>query len=175
MIPGKAGRMMRFLKNRDGASGLFLAVFSAWAFYSADSFSRSSISTYGNPAVVPRIVTAIIFVLAVLILLDGVKEMKTRPADLEISAQKKRDAKEQLPEIMTFLLLTIYVMTIKKIGFVITTAAYLFLQMFILSCFDTKRIWLFLLIACIISPALFYGFRTFFDVLLPAGALGWNP
>lgn len=166
---------MRFLKNRDAVSGLFLTAFSVWAFFSSNSFGKSSISTYGNPAVVPRIVTAVIFVLAVLIMMDGVKEVKVQPADEKASGWKKVGSKEHLPEIMTFLLLTIYVVTIKEIGFVITTAVYLFLQMFILSCFNTKQIWLFLLIACFISPALFYGFRTFFDVLLPAGVLGWNP
>lgn len=167
--------MMRFFKNKDAASGIFLVVFSIWAFCSTSAFGKSSISTYGNPAVVPRIVTIVIFVLASLILMDGVKEVKRQEIGGETLEQGSLFSKERLPELMTFLLLVIYVVTIRAIGFVITTAVYLCLQMFILSCFDTKKIWLFLLIACIISPALFYGFRTFFDVLLPAGVLGWNP
>ena len=54
---------MRFFKNKDAASGIFLVVFSIWAFCSTSAFGKSSISTYGNPAVVPRIVTVVIFVL----------------------------------------------------------------------------------------------------------------
>lgn len=166
---------MRFFRNKDAVSGLFLTVFSVWALYSTSAFASSSISAYGNPAVVPRITILIILVLSVLILSDGVRAMRGQATAGEAGCKKQTFLKEQLPEILTFLLLAVYVILIKPVGFVITTAVYLGLQMYILSCFDRKKIWLFALIACVISPALYYGFRTCFDVLLPAGILNWNP
>lgn len=166
---------MKFLRNKDVVSGTFLAALSVWAFLSSGAFAWSSISAYGNPAVVPRIVAGIIFILAVFICWDGVKNASAKDGDIVREERGGLWGKEQLPELFTFLLLCVYVLALKQIGFVIATAVYLCLQMFVLSCFDIRKLWLFLITAVIISPALFYVFRTFFDVLLPAGILGWNP
>lgn len=164
---------MRFLRNKDAVSGAFLIIFSAWAFYATEAFASSSISSYGNPSTVPRIVIIAIFLLAIWILLDGIKQI--REANGQEEKKDNRPWVERLPEILTLLLLAAYVIALRSVGYVISTTLYLFLQMFVLSCFEKRKIWLFLLIACIVSPLFYFLFRVCFNVFLPAGILNWNP
>lgn len=161
--------MKRLLGNKDSISGLFILLFAIWAFRSTGEFAQSSISSYGNPAIAPRVTLVIVIGLAALIMLDGLRQTDVGAAESTVG---KKKGLESLPEPLTFALILVYVIVLKPVGYVIATSVYLCLQMFILSCFDRKKIWQFLIISCLISPLLFYGFRAFFNVLLPAGILG---
>ncbi len=164
--------MKRLIRNKDCVSGLLIFLLAAWAFHSTGAFAQSSLSSYGSPAVVPRVVLTIIMGLAVLITLEG---LRRAGAQGEHDTERKGNRLEKLPEPLTLALMIVYVIALKPVGYVIATTVYLCLQMYVLSCFDRRKIWQFLLIACVISPLLFYAFRSFFSVLLPAGILGWNP
>lgn len=167
---GEIFTMMKYLKNKDFVSGLTLVLLSIIGFFSTNKFNVSSISSFGNPATVPRLVLLLLFIMSALTMIGAIRR--------ENGSDEKGEARsleQKLPEYLTFVLLVVYVFTVKPIGYVISTAIYLFLQMYVLSCFEKKRIWVFALIAIIVSPLLFYIFRAFFDVLLPAGILGWRP
>ena len=163
---------MKKIKNKDTISGLFLVILSVAAWFGTNNFNRSSISSYGNPATVPRAAIAILFVFAVLILADGLKGKET---EAEAEKDSTHSIKYRLPEISTYILIVLYVAFLKPVGFVISTAVYLFFQMLALSCFDVKNCWKYAIIALLVSPVIFYIFRVFFNVFLPTGLLNWNP
>ena len=127
--------MKRLVRNKDSLSGLLILLFAAWAFHSTGAFAQSSLSAYGSPAVVPRVVLAMIMGLAVLIMLDGLRQTEI-PA--ENDTEKKEKRLEKLPEPLTLVLMIAYVLALKPVGYVIATIVYLCLQMFVLSCFDRK-------------------------------------
>lgn len=162
--------MKKYLKNRDFVSGFVLVLLSVIGFYSTNKFNVSSISSYGNPATVPRIILILLFIMSALTMVGAI-----RKENGEGENREERSLEQKLPEYLTFVLLVVYVFTVKPIGYVISTAIYLLLQMYVLSCFEKRRLWLFALIAIMVSPLLYYIFRAFFDVLLPAGILGWRP
>jgi|GEM_PF-6304091 len=162
--------MKKYLKNRDFVSGFVLVLLSVIGFYSTNKFNVSSISSYGNPATVPRIILILLFIMSALTMVGAIRKENGDGENRE-----KRSLEQKLPEYLTFVLLVVYVFTVKPIGYVISTAIYLLLQMYVLSCFEKRRLWLFALIAIMVSPLLYYIFRAFFDVLLPAGILGWRP
>ncbi len=165
---------MKKLTNKDIVSGVFLIVLSVAAWFATNQFDKSSISSYRNPATVPRAVITILFVFAIMILADGIKESRLSYQS-ETEVEKTFSFRSRLPEILTYILIALYVTLLKPIGFVITTSVYLFLQMFVLSCFDVKNCLKFAIIALFVAPALFYIFRVFFNVFLPTGLLNWNP
>lgn len=162
---------MKLLKNKDLISGALLLALSVWAFVDTEKYNVSSISSYGNPATVPRFVIAIIFIMAVVILTDGIKQLK----HAETEQEEVKPFKEYLPVVITFILLAAYVTCLRLVGFVISTFVYMILQMFTLSCFDKKRLCIYLIIACVTAPLLYWVFRSLFNVMLPAGILHWNP
>ena len=162
--------MKKYLKNRDFVSGFVLVLLSVIGFYSTNKFNVSSISSYGNPATVPRIILILLFIMSALTMIGAIRKENGDGENRE-----ERSLEQKLPEYLTFVLLVVYVFTVKPIGYVISTAIYLLLQMYVLSCFEKRRLWLFALIAIMVSPLLYYIFRAFFDVLLPAGILGWRP
>ncbi|MBR1918037.1 MAG: tripartite tricarboxylate transporter TctB family protein [Spirochaetales bacterium] len=162
--------MKKYLKNRDFVSGFVLVLLSVIGFYSTNKFNVSSISSYGNPATVPRIILILLFIMSALTMVGAIRKENGDGENRE-----ERSLEQKLPEYLTFVLLVVYVFTVKPIGYVISTAIYLLLQMYVLSCFEKRRLWLFALIAIMVSPLLYYIFRAFFDVLLPAGILGWRP
>ena len=162
--------MKKYLKNRDFVSGFVLVLLSVIGFYSTNKFNLSSISSYGNPATVPRIILILLFIMSALTMVGAIRKENGDGENRE-----ERSLEQKLPEYLTFVLLVVYVFTVKPIGYVISTAIYLLLQMYVLSCFEKRRLWLFALIAIMVSPLLYYIFRAFFDVLLPAGILGWRP
>ena len=164
---------MRIVKNRDVVSGSLLFVLALWALYDTRKYDVSSISSYGNPAVVPRFVITIVLILAILILADGVKLLKQAGAEKVV--EPKRSGKELLPIVFTVIILSAYILCLKQVGFVVSTIIYMSLQMYILSCFDRRKLWMYFLIAFVTTPLLYWMFRTFFNVLLPAGVIPWYP
>ena len=163
---------MKRLKNKDFISGLLLVILTLFAWFSTKNFDKSSISAYGNPATVPRVIIIILFAFAVMIMIDGLKK---KNEDNKTKSKDPVPLIQKLPELLTFILLTLYVALLRKVGFVITTAVYLFFQIFVLSNFNIKKSWQYALIAVIVSPILYYLFRVYFNVFLPAGVLNWNP
>ncbi|MDY8108141.1 tripartite tricarboxylate transporter TctB family protein [Fulvimarina sp. 2208YS6-2-32] len=73
---------------------------------------------------------------------------------------------------LTLALVALYTALLRPIGFPFATAAYLFLQFWLLTPKDTKPPFgLYALIAGVASGAIFLLFRYAFDLLLPAGPL----
>ena len=161
---------MKYLRNKEILSGAFLVILSVILLFSTESFNTSSISAYGNPATVPRIILVLLAVISVMILISGILKVR-KEGDTDESA--KPDMNERLPFILTFILIAVYILSVSILGYIVSTTIYLFLQIFILSCFSKKRLVLNVIIAIGTSVILFCIFRYGFDVFLPRGIFGF--
>ena len=161
---------MKYLRNKEILSGAFLVILSVILLFSTESFNTSSISAYGNPATVPRIILALLAVISVMILISGILKVQ-KEGDTDESA--KPDMNERLPFILTFILIAVYILSVSILGYIVSTTIYLFLQIFILSCFSKKRLVLNVIIAIGTSVIVFCIFRYGFDVFLPRGIFGF--
>ena len=161
---------MKYLRNKEILSGAFLVILSVILLFSTESFNTSSISAYGNPATVPRIILVLLAVISVMILISGILKVR-KEGDTDESA--KPDMNERLPFILTFILIAVYILSVSILGYIVSTTIYLFLQIFILSCFSKKRLVLNVIIAIGTAVILFCIFRYGFDVFLPRGIFGF--
>ena len=161
---------MKYLRNKEILSGAFLVILSVILLFSTESFNTSSISAYGNPATVPRIILVLLAAISVMILISGILKVR-KEGDTDESA--KPDMNERLPFILTFILIAVYILSVSILGYIVSTTIYLFLQIFILSCFSKKRLVLNVIIAIGTSVILFCIFRYGFDVFLPRGIFGF--
>ena len=74
--------------------------------------------------------------------------------------------------VATIVVFTAYVLLMKPVGFIITSAVYLFLQMLILCPKEKRNSILFAVISVVCAVAIYYIFRNGLNVMLPAGILG---
>lgn len=160
---------MKLYKNKDIVSGTALMLFASWLFMSSFGIKVSAVSKYGA-TLVPKLTACIIFILGALVVIDAAKVLKANV--VQNGANDRKTFQTQLPIYLTFVALAIYVLLIEKVGFLIMTAFYLFSQMFILSCFEKKKILLYMFISVFSASAMYIVFRNFFNLLLPAGILG---
>lgn len=65
----------------------------------------------------------------------------------------------------------IYILVYNFVGFVISSAVFLFVQMLILSDKTNRKIWLFALIAVVLPIFVYFLFTRAFSLLLPSGLL----
>ncbi|GGB38990.1 hypothetical protein GCM10011409_15650 [Lentibacillus populi] len=74
--------------------------------------------------------------------------------------------------LITTVLIVLYILLMPIIGFLITTAVYLFIQFCLLGQRKYWNIPLFLILSILTSVIVYYVFRLGFEVMLPAGILG---
>lgn len=176
-------------KYEDIFSGFFLLVVSAIMFVATFSFQALT-TTFVGPAFMPQIISVTIAIFSLVIIASGFKKAKNTKAETQAdglteTAEEKGTGEEVyagefLEEkesgykavLITLAAMAIYIFLIPIIGFLITTAIYLFVQMLIL-CHKTKiRIALFAVISVVSSVLIYYLFRNVFFVMLPTGIIG---
>jgi hypothetical protein len=68
--------------------------------------------------------------------------------------------------------MALYALLITKVGFLITTTVYLFIQINILSPKQSRKHLMFAIISVVASVVIYYIFVKVFNLMLPAGILG---
>ncbi|GHV34886.1 hypothetical protein FACS1894187_06430 [Synergistales bacterium] len=112
---------------------------------------------------VPKIVAAVFMSLSMLLLvLTLLKERKVA------AAKTNEDIKGG---VLTILALIAYVFLFDGLGFLLSTALYLFVQITILSDAKNRRLPLFCVISVVTPTIIYFLFVKGFDLILPAGIL----
>lgn len=157
---------MKYLKEKywDLYAGIILFLFSGALYYGGMTVRMIEISRYGS-GFFPKILAILLAATSVFIILAG----RRKALGSEESAKDDTHWKGVLS---TFVLMLAYMALIPKLGFMLTTAAYLFLQMNILSGKEHRKLGLFALVALVASPAIYFTFVKAFKLMLPAGILG---
>ncbi len=154
-------------KYWDLASGIFLLVFSVVLFIGAKNVKTLSVSSVGS-GTFPSIIAVILAIVSVAIIVGGVK--KARGPD---EKSKAAEGKPRMWAVLaTFAIMAIYATLMPTLGFMITTAAYLFAQMYIMAAKEHQKPVLFGIISVVASVSIYYMFVKVFSLMLPAGILG---
>ncbi|MDW0116126.1 tripartite tricarboxylate transporter TctB family protein [Sporosarcina thermotolerans] len=161
-------------KIRDVQSGIFLLVVSVIMFSATLSFKKLT-STAVGPAFMPQIIAGLIALMAIAIIIQGIRSVKAeREKESSADAVVEKDPKDEVtyrPVILSFILMAVYVVVLPFVGFLITTAVYMFTQMMILSDKPERRWLLFAVVSVVSSATIYYVFRNVFYVMLPNGFL----
>ncbi len=165
---------MFFKKFGDIVVGIFFAVVGAAMIILAKALPKSKVMDIG-PDFMPTVIGAVILVLALTLLFLSVKNFKMHVKELEASNYK--DTSDYKRVILSILLVLVYVLTMKPIGFIITTLVYLFLQMYVLAPEENrtkKDVITLLIIDVVFTFIVFFLFRYGFKIVLPAGIFTIN-
>lgn len=158
---------MTLLKEKywDLCAGIFLFLFSGLLYYGGMTVKTLEVSSFGS-GFFPKILAVLLALTSASIIFTGYK--KAKGAD-----EAEGDAKTHWKGVLlTFVLMLGYMSLIPFLGFMITTAAYLFLQMNILAGDHSRKHVQFAVVSVISSVVIYYTFVNVFRLMLPAGILG---
>lgn len=161
-------------KIRDVQAGIVLLFVSVIMFSATLSFKKLTTSLVG-PAFMPQVIAGLIALMSIAIIVQGVKSVKASRAEKSstdaVVEEKPKEEVTYRPVILTFVLMAVYVAVMPFVGFLITTAVYMFIQMMILSDKPERKWLLFVVVSLVASATIYYVFRNVFYVMLPSGFL----
>lgn len=160
-------------KTKDLVTGLAGLALSAFYILCAQSISvfEGVGATAINSRTLPILWGVCLAVLSMLLLLRYFRSPKS-----EKSAEKKGKAeplRAKLAVPATFLLLTLYVLLMKPVGFVLTTGLYLFAQMLVLAPKEKLKTWFAAVLSVVLAVGIYLVFSRLLNVPLPAGILAF--
>lgn len=111
-----------------------------------------------------------VFVSSLLIIVSGVKLLREKGIDLEVKKLNKREVL-RVGELIA--LLTVYVFIITSIGYLVTTAIFMFIVMCVMNKENnTRRSYLIhLTISLLFSGLVYFVFTVFLNISMPTGIL----
>jgi putative tricarboxylic transport membrane protein len=160
--------------SKDVYASAFLILASIVMYIASNSIKKLTVSKIGADFA-PKLVAIAILILSILYLINSIKQLKSPKAEAAVEentevAEKKKVS--PLSVLATVGLLFLYIALLPYIGFLITTAIYLFAQMYLLAEKKQRKIWLFLVVSIITSVFVYFIFKSVFYLQLPAGILG---
>lgn len=157
-------------KKIDLIAGIVLALFSIWYYVASmgikvfAGFGKSMLSS----ATMPKVWAVCMFLLAMALIVRSLRfKGKTRAAEAATEGffSKNREV------FATFGALFLYVASMNYVGFIISSAVYVFLQTVILMPKAKRNYKVAALIGVVSAPVLYYFFVYCLAVLLPSGTL----
>lgn len=159
---------MFFKKYGDIVVGVFFMVLSVVLMVMAQMLPKSKVMEIG-PDFMPMVIGVLTFILAAVLTILSIKNFKMHSAEIDPDSIPDCDYKRVLSSII---LVLIYVFILQPVGFIISTLAFLFLQMLVLSPDDErgkKDMIKLAVIDVIFTLVVFFLFRYGFKIVLPAG------
>lgn len=162
--------------RNDLIPGIVLAILSAgYLFLSGqvDVFKESG-ATPLDSRFIPRLWGTALLILSIILIIRGLRTRKN-----EIAAGKQNSIeilgilKEKREVILSFAMLTVYIIMMEPVGFLISTALYIDIQTMILTPKEKRNFIKPLLVAILFACVIDSVFVQFLNVMLPAGLIGF--
>jgi len=159
-------------RKRDLYLGIGFLLFSIGVWIASLSIKHLVVARISS-SFVPQLAAIILAILSIILILQSVfgapkSSAETEPAaEQEDQSVSKRKRRVQL----TFLLILFYLLFLEPVGFLITTALYLFFQFWVLSRRKPNLV-VYAITAISTSVIIYYLFVKVFVLFLPAGILG---
>ena len=149
------------LKNKEFILGLIMIVVSI-IYFIMTSQLPDKVGQKIDSKTLPFLISGFMFVLGILQIIKGLK------VDV-IEAVEKTD---RVNLIKTVVLLILYIALFSRLGFIISSALFIFFQIILLTPpTEKKNYLLFAIIAIVSSVAVYFIFKEAFDIFLPQGIL----
>ena len=160
-------------RYKDLIGGLFwlgIAVVMYIASFDMKTLTIGATSTsFVGSGFMPRLVAFAMAFFSAIVILRGVKNL--RNTTTAVTGTSSNTMAEYLPVLVSIGLLALYILSIEKVGFLITTVMYLLGQMMILAVPEHRRPLMFLVISLLCSTTIYYTFTEVFYLMLPEGRL----
>lgn len=163
--------------RNDLLTGIIFCLFSGAYFFMAtriavpDSLKASLL----DASSIPKLWGGMMFILGVIILIRGVLKMNSAkkegytPDNSNMMAKFKKSVWEARSAIAMFVILALYIACLQSVGFLVSTIAFLFLEFFVLTRKEERKLWVIVLMALVFGVAIYSLFKYGFNMPLPRG------
>lgn len=163
--------------KNDLLTGLVFCLFSGAYFIMATQIAIPSSlkSSLLNASSVPKLWGAMMFILGVIILIRGVMKMNGakkdgyNPPKGDLVEKMKKSVWEARSAIAMFVILFVYIAVLQSLGFLLSTIVFLFLEFFVLTRKEERKLWVIVLMALVFGVAIYVLFKYGFGMPLPRG------
>lgn len=163
--------------KNDLITGIIFCLFSAAYFIMATQIAipNSLKSSLLDAASVPKLWGGMMFVLGIVILVRGVCKMNGAkkegyfPPKGGQFEKLKKGIWEARSAIAMFVILFVYIALMQSLGFLLSTIGFLFLEFFVLTRKEERKLWVIALMAVVFGVAIYALFRYGFNMPLPRG------
>jgi uncharacterized membrane protein len=155
---------MRITKYRDIFSGILFLILSAIIMTSSYSI-KTTIPGRLGAEFMPQVVAIIMGLLSILLIATGLLTLKKQSAETSETINKK----DLLQVLALLTVVTIYVLILKRVGFIISSMVFLFAAFTVMSPKEKRKYLLFGILSVVLSIGIYYLFRYVFLIFLPAG------
>jgi len=163
-------RMHLETRKRDLFIGIGFLLLSIGVWIASFSIKRLVVSRIGS-AFVPQLAASLLGILSIILIVQSVAAKSKAVPEASQKEKPEVSAESRKRVLLTFLLILLYLALLEPVGFLITTAFYLFFQFLVLSR-KKPNLPLYGLIAVSTSIIVYYLFVKVFILFLPAGILG---
>lgn len=168
------GKIIRFLQVYQNIviGGIIIAFSGAMLFASTsirvDKFSSSPVD---NAAFLPRLIFGILIVIGIVLIVMGAQDMKKNKAKVLEGEALEKASVETLRSLGALLLLAAYILCFKPVGFIISSIVFLIGMMFYMTKKEDRKPILFIVISVAMTLIVYFCFKQFLYIYLPAGIL----
>jgi len=159
-------------KHKDIGAGFMLMLIGLVLFLSAQTIPRGAAIGAG-PGFMPKVMALLLAIVGIIIAFQGYLAARQQVPE---AAAKTEDAPVKPGNIkavvLSLLCLLLYTLLMEKIGFIITTMLYVFLQTMIMMPKEKRNYLVIGIISVVTSVAVYLIFTQLFVLMLPAGILG---
>ena len=161
---------MSFKKCKDLILGIVMLLLSGFYLIFAQQIkTRPKLTpSYASAQIMPTLLGAILAVLSIVCIIQGIRQMK---APDEAEETKKKGKGDLMAVVLTFAVIIGYILVMPTLGFILSTILYLFLQMLILAPAEKRNYVLFAIVAVVFTALVFVAFRVGLQQLLPRGLI----
>lgn len=162
-----------FRRYRDLIAGILVDLFAVFVYYETFNIKIiQSLAGKTNATFFPRLVVIALGLLGTILIVQGALYAKSHPVDKNAANTPFKLSQGALCGLETGVCVFLYALAFKPVGFLLSTAVYLFLQMNILATKEQRKPILFAVIAVVVSAIVYFAFVKGFKLSLPAGILG---
>jgi hypothetical protein len=161
---------MSFKKYKDLIFGVVMLLFGGFYLYYTQQIQTRPklVPSYASARIMPTLLGVLLAGLSVILIIQAVRKLRTAGGE----AQKEKAGKGDLFSIvLTFAVIIGYMLFMPPLGFCLSTAIFLFLQMLILAPNDKRKYLQFAIIAVVFTAVVFVAFRVGLQMLLPRGVI----
>ena len=150
-------------KYMDVISGLFFLLLAIALYAGSYSIKTFSDTAYGV-AFLPRVVALLMGGISLIVIAGGYRKARGAPAMSGFPITRGF--------VLTIILIFLYMLAMSTLGFIIASFAYITAQIYVLSNFDKKQLYLGASLALVFSVGIYFLFTRVIYIMLPPGIFG---
>ena len=168
------GKIIRFLQVYQNIviGGIIIAFSTAMLINSStiriDKFSSSPVD---NAAFLPRLIFGVLIVIGIVMIVQGIQDIKKNKKKLLEGEALEKASRETLRSLGALCILLLYILCFKPVGFIISSILFLVGMMFYMTKKEDRKPIVFIIISVVMTLVVYFCFKKFLYIYLPAGIL----